>query len=393
MAGFRRTIQLLAGAVMLAGSAVLAAPSASSAAATGSGCIAHRPLYVEDSFEVQYSAGCSGHDEPELDPISTVPGSARNLTWTVILPRDGKFEVSSVGPTFWFGGTVSDPNSLFGQAFVELQFYPDAVVRECTPNGGFTLAHVPNAYTACSPVWSLRSTGTKGVFHEPAAFNGMLTRSGTREPLVMHAGDTVTVHFHDTAAHDGWHETVADLTTHQSGTIVLNSRRAGGPLEPAFNTQRIGNSLAWGAVHGAPNSFVWEIGHTSPFTHPAAQFCIPGQQGCYSYDAPAWRGFTPLRILGVRFGSGGSARHWGVVSDFGGKAEILGRTNSSHCSGYGGPFCIYPWFATTAGGGWHYGVDYPDTVADFGRADQFPQTTRCGGPFGPNTTYCSNVVK
>jgi hypothetical protein len=34
------------------------------------GCVAHRAAYVEDVFEVHYSSGCSGHDEPELMPLS-----------------------------------------------------------------------------------------------------------------------------------------------------------------------------------------------------------------------------------------------------------------------------------------------------------------------------------
>jgi hypothetical protein len=381
-------------AVVVAGAGVGLAPAAGAVAATGGGCLAHRPIYIEDVFEPHYSAGCSGHDEPELDPISSQAGSARDLTWTIILPTDGAFPVSAVGPTFWFGGTVTDPNSLFGQAFLELQFYPDALLRECTPNGGFIVAHAPNTYTACSPVWSLRQTGQKGVFHEPAAFNAMLVRNGTKDPLVMHAGDKVTIRFHDTAARDGWHETVTDLTTGQSGTIVLNSRKAGGPIEPAFDRQVVGNALGWGSVYDTPNSFVWEIGHTSPFTHPGSAFCIPGQPGCYSYDGPAWAGFRPLQILGVTFGDGSSAQHWAVVSDYGGKAEVLGVTNNSDCPGYGGPFCIYPWFTTTASGTWHYGIDYPDTAADYGQADQFPQTTQCPGPlFGANSTYCDNVVQ
>src|SRR5438128_1045348 len=102
----------------------------------GSGCIAHRPKYVEDSVEIEYTSGCSGHDEPELDPVSSAAGSARDLTWTVVLPSDGAHNVADTGPTFWFGGTVTDPYSLFGQAFVELQFYPDAIVTNCTPGGG-----------------------------------------------------------------------------------------------------------------------------------------------------------------------------------------------------------------------------------------------------------------
>jgi hypothetical protein len=81
----------------------------------GGGCIAHRPAYVEGLFESHYTAGCSGHDEPELNPVSAVPGSAKDITWTAVLPSNGSFfPVDAVGPTFWFGGTVNDPNSLFG---------------------------------------------------------------------------------------------------------------------------------------------------------------------------------------------------------------------------------------------------------------------------------------
>src|SRR5262245_48129295 len=102
--------------------------SSASSGTLGSGCIAHHPNYIEDRFEVQYSSGCSGHDEPELDPVSNARHSAQDLTWRFVLPSDGSFDVSATGPTFWFGGTVNDPNSLFGQAFLEVQFYPDAIV-------------------------------------------------------------------------------------------------------------------------------------------------------------------------------------------------------------------------------------------------------------------------
>jgi hypothetical protein len=360
---------------------------AAPALADGSGCIAHHPRYAEGTFEVRYDSGCSGHDEPELFPVSSAPGSGRDLTWTVVLPTDASFPVSATGPTFWFGGTVTDPRSLLGQAFVELQFYPDALVTNCTPQGGFVVKSAPNTYTACSPVWKVTQTGTHGVFHETAAFNAMLTDSSSpKNPLVMSAGDTITIHWFTTAAQDGYHVTVTDVTTGGSGTIVLNSK-SDGPLMPAYDTQAIGNSLAWGLVNDAPNSFVWEIGHTSPFSTPPSAFCLPGQVGCDSYDASAWAGTSPIQIKSVTFGDGSSAKKWAVVSDFGGKAEV-----NQSCNVYGGPFCIYPWF-TLGTTGYHYGVDFPGTLKDFGQANQFSQTTECGGPFGPNSTYCSTILK
>jgi hypothetical protein len=356
--------------------------AATAAYADGSGCIAHRPRYVENVLEIEYTSGCSGHDEPELVPISDHSGSAKELTWTFILPKGGSFSVSATGPTFWFGGPVTDPNSFGGQAFVELQFYPDGIVTNCTPGGGFVLKHMPDAYSVCSPVWKVTQQGTKAKFHETAAFNAMLTDSNNpKNPLVMYAGDKVTVHWYTTQAQDGWHVTVTDVTTGGTGTIILNSPQDG-PLMPVFDTQVLGNSLVWGLVYDAPASFVWEIGHTSPFTNPASAYCNPGDVGCYSYDAPAWAGTTPIQILDVTFGDGSGPQHWAVVSDFGGKAEI-----NQHCSTYGGPYCIYPWF-TLGTGGFHYGVDYPDNANDFNKADQFTQTTDC-----PGKTYCATVIQ
>lgn len=360
----------------------------------GGGCIGKHPAYVEGVFEPRYSAGCSGHDEPELNPLSNLPGSAKNVTWSFVLPANGaRFPVDAVGPTFWFGGPVTDPNSLFGQAFQELQFYPNALVHNCTPNGGFVVSYQAGDYTVCSPVWSIHTTGQKPVYHEPAAFNAMLTREGSKAPLVMHAGDVIDVHYFVTAAKDGWHIRVDDRTTGEGGLIVLNSTKDG-PLMPPFSRSKIGNSLGWGIVHDAPIAFVWEIGHTSPFTHPASAFCWPGNPTCYSYDAPAWADQSPpIHITNVTFADGSHPKAWAVVSDYGGKAEITDPSETgSTCSGYGGPFCIYPWFTKNTDGSFSYGVDYPTTARDYGKADQFAQTLQCGGPFGPDSTYCARVI-
>ena len=90
---------------------------------------------------------------------SRTKGSAKNLTWTIVLPSDGA-ELSSLLLS-GSGGTVNDPGSLFDQAFQELQFYPDTVVTECTPAGTSYGSAVPNAFTACSPVWQVvKRTGS-----------------------------------------------------------------------------------------------------------------------------------------------------------------------------------------------------------------------------------------
>ena len=353
--------------------------SSSSSQAT---CIAHHP----QDF-VWYTAGCTGHDEPEIDPLSNAPGSARDLTWTIVLPTDGSVQVDSVGPTFWIGGTVTDPHSLFGQAFLELQFYPNSITTGCTSRGGFNVTFSVNAYTVCSPVWEVSPTGHS----ESAAFNAMLTDSATGGPLVMHAGDTITDHQFVTPAADGMHITVSDLNTGHSGTIVLNSK-IDGPLMPAFDTQKNGNALGWGLVNDAPNSLVWEIGHTGNYTKPAGQFCLPGEttkNPCFSYDVPTWLKFQPLQIKSVTFSDGSIAQHYQVVSDFGGNAEI-----NANCGAAGGPFCTYPFYAfNSTDNAFTYGGDYPGTSSDFTGANQFQQTKNCTSPADSSIAqYCSTQI-
>jgi len=51
----------------------------------------------------------------------------------------------------------------------------------------------------------LTTTGTPGNFHEPAAFNAMLSTPGSTSAMVMHAGDTVKIHWFTTAAQDAYH--------------------------------------------------------------------------------------------------------------------------------------------------------------------------------------------
>jgi len=346
-------------------------------------CIGHHP-----GPDIWYNASCTGHDEPEIDPLSNRAGSARDLTWTIVLPTNGGVQVDSVGPTFWIGGTVTDPNSRYGQAFLELQFYPNSIVNNCGSGGGYNVRYSANQFTVCSPVWRVSKTGNS----ESAAFNAMLTDGATGGPLVMNAGDTITDHQYVTAAADGMHITVSDLTTGHAGTIILDAKGGDGPLMPAFNTQQLGNALSWGIVNDAPNSLVWEIGHTGNFTQPAGQFCLPGsatKPPCFSYDVPTWLQFSPLRILGVTFGDGSTAKSWSVVSDFGGKAEV---NNYCGAANYGGPFCTYPWYAKN-GSAFTYGGDYPGTTNDFGQADQFQQTRGCTSPLGGFAQYCSTVIQ
>jgi hypothetical protein len=368
----------------IAGAAALALLPATASATPQSLCIGHHPQPY-----VWYTHSCTGHDEPELDPISNAPGSAQNLTWTFVLPSNGAVPVDAVGPTFWIGGTVTDPHSLDNQAFLELQFYPNSITKGCAAGGGYNVVVASGDYTVCSPVWEVSKHGNS----ESAAFNAMLTDSQDGGPLIMHAGDTITDHQYVTAAKDGMHITVTDQNTGHSGTIVLNSQ-VDGPLMPAFDVQKTGNALDWGLVHDTPNAFVWEIGHTGNFTTPAGQLCNPGDStkpACYSYNIPTWLQFSPLQIKSVTFGpSQTSTNGWAVVSDLGGEAEVNASCGAAN---YGTPFCSYPWYAyNSAHNAFTYGGDYPGTTHDYNQGAQFATTEQCLNADGDDPQYCSTPI-
>jgi hypothetical protein len=384
-----------------AGSAGLNASTAASASANPgavtAACLAHIPggLSAADSdWSDYYAPGCTGHDEPELDPVSSAPGSAQNVTWRVQLPADGAVPVSSDGPTFWFGGTVKDsnPHKIGQEGFLELQFYPDSFTKNCFSNGGFSLVHEPNVYTACSPVWTLKKQGKQ--IAEPAAFNGMLTDASGKAPFVMHALDVVDVHIWAPSSGSAYQEQLTDETSGQTSRVLVLISPEDGPLTPEYSTQDIGNALDWGGVYDTPMAFVWEIGHSDQYGDHPGQFCLPGQTFCGSFNSANWSGITPIRIFSATFGDGSQQQEWAAVTDTGGIAEVLGNSfvGPTDCSAYGGPFCIYPWYSKATDGAINFGVDYPDTASDYGQAAEFDQNTDCPALiFGP--TYCDTPLK
>jgi hypothetical protein len=397
----RSTLRQLAMIAVAAGFLALAGPASAAGSVSGvvganvTACLAHPVGGANPDYYDYYTNNCTGHDEPELDPVSSAPHSALDVTWHVALPAGGSASVASVGPTFWFGGTVADsnPHKIGGQGFLELQIYPDSLVKRCTPGGGFTVHHQPGTYTACSPVWTL--SGKPDNIKEPAAFNGMLSNPSGTGPLVMHGRDLIDIHIWAPSMQSAYREQIIDKTTGEtSGVLVLNSPKDG-PLTPAFDTNEIGNALDWGGVWDTPMAFVYEIGHSDLYGDHPGEFCIPGQTFCGSFNQDNWAGQQPLRIFDVTFGDGSHPQHWAAVSDTGGKAEVLGNSfvGPTTCTGYGGPFCIYPWYSWD-GQAFNYGVNYPNTVDNFGKANQFAQKAKCpeDGVFaGP--TYCATILR
>jgi hypothetical protein len=381
---------------------LLAVPAASYAGAHRGVSGAHvaaclaRPFDTGDAdWQDYYTKNCTGHDEPELDPVSSAPGSARDITWHVALPAGATYPVSSVGPTFWFGGTVHDSNpaKIGSEGFLELQIYPDSFTKACRPTGGFNVVHQPGVYTACSPVWTIAEK--RGNIIEPAAFNGMIANSAGTGPLIMHGRDIVDIHIWAPSMSEAYREQITDESSGETSSVLVLDSPTDGPLTPQFDTNEIGNALDWGLVWDTPMSFVYEIGHSDMYGDHPNEFCVPGQAFCGSFNAADWAGQQPLRIFDATFGDGSHPEHWAAVSDTGGKAEVLGRSwvGPTDCPDYGGPFCIYPWFSWD-GEAWNYGVNYPNTVDNYGRAGQFAKRLTCpeDGVFeGP--TYCDTILR
>ena len=318
---------------------VAAAPRALAAGRGQSLCIAHHPQgFVADT------ASCTGHDEPEIDPLSNAPGSAQDLTWTVVLPTDQagttagqEGQVDSVGPTFWIGGTVTDPNSLFGEAFLELQFYPNSIVTNCSAGGGY------NVTFRRTPTRRARRSGNLETGNsESAAFNAELVDNSTGGPLLMHAGR----HDHRSPVRDSGQGRDAHHR-HRPHDRPLGDDRLGqqgrrAPAAAGVQRAEARQRASRGLVNDAPNSLVWEIGHTGNYTTPAGQYCIPGAQRsrpATRSSNPSWLRFKPLQIKGVTFGNGSTAELVGGRDVTGGEAEVLGElvVGPTGCSGYGGP--------------------------------------------------------
>ena len=385
-----------AAVVLTVGASTGVAAVGSARAGTSTACFAHVVGPPDPEFYEHYTPGCTGHDEPELDPVSSAPHSAWNVTWRIALPAGATYPVTSVGPAFWFGGTVNDsnPDKIGGQGFLELQFYPDSFTRRCTSDGGFVTAHQPGVYTACSPVWTIAENKSGNII-EPAAFNGMLMNSTGTGPFVMHGRDILDVHIWAPTMNKSYREQVTDITTHEHSSVLILDSPTDGPLTPAFDKNEIGNALDWGIVWDTPMSFVYEIGHSDIYGDHPGEFCVPGQTFCGSFNAANWAGQQPLRIFDVTFGGGSHPQNWAVVSDTGGQAEVLGQSwvGPTDCSGYGGPYCIYPWF-TWDGAAFNYGVKYPNTVDNLGGVKQFARQLRCpeDGVF-PGPTYCATLIR
>ena len=205
-------------------------PAAASSATPQSLCIGHHP----QDF-VWYTASCTGHDEPEIDPLSTAAGSAQNLTWTLVLPSNGAVPVD-VGRPRRSGSAAPSPrpDSLDNQAFLRAPVLPQQSRPRAAPGGGCNVTRrgLRRLHGRARRSWEVSQAPASPSRRR--SMHDALTDSQSGGPLIMKAGDTITDHQYITSAADGMHITVTDLNSGHSGTIVLNSH-VDGPLMPDFS--------------------------------------------------------------------------------------------------------------------------------------------------------------
>ena len=355
-----------------------------------------------------YQPNCYGHDEPAIDPISSVPGSGQDVTWTMKLPSStASRSLLDLGPTFWVGATLSDSSSLANSVFSELQFYPDSTLLPQTGNDintactykGFNVKHKTGTWSICDFTWGLYNT-PQG-FAETGAYVSVVDKStNPNAPLYLHSGDRIKVHiFNSGDVNNDAEQVITDLTTGQSGSLIMDSNAttgAGsaanpgvgdGPLTLPYSTNTTSNAMPWGVVLGTPFAFSWEIGHSNFYTYPNQGECVPGQWNCYSYDTSkhGWGATSPLQIQSVTFNIAGSPvapTSWATNDSQGGIAEDVQWCGSYNTAGT--DKCNFPWYTYhPASHAILFGTTSPGTPAKYtyGRSPaQYATTATCPGP-------------
>jgi hypothetical protein len=307
------------------------------------------------------------------------------------------------------GATLSDPSSLADSVFSELQFYPDSslapqtgtdINTACT-SAGFNVNEDPGTWSICDFSWALyQDPSAPGSYFElPAYVSVVDLTSNANQPLYLHSGDRIRVHIFDSGdANNDAEQVITDLTTGQSGVLIMNSNSvtgAGslvnpttgdGPLTLPYSTNTTNNAMPWGVVDGTPFAFSWEIGHSNFYQYTQAE-CVPGQWDCYSYDTASdgWGAVSPLAIDSVTFGVHNhqvAPQSWATNDSQGGAAE-----DSLWCGSYntsGTNMCTFPWYTYNVRA--HailFGTTYAGTPTQFtyGEAPaEYAQSETCAGP-------------
>jgi len=325
-----------------------------------------------------YPDDCYGHDEPGLSAYSSLPGSGGNVSWSFTLPtdRDATHNQSDLYGTFWFGMVLSDAHSALGEAFLELQFYPDhSWFSATTVNGNWIgLARVVQA--------DLTTGYLDDAYVSPLLIGGTPGRY-----LNMHEGDSIEVNLTGWAGNPlGEGLVVRDRSSGVEADHHLYNSSGGYPLNPSYSTNSIPDALEWTNTGAPAVSFAFEVGHGQhpPFPENSSfRGCTPGPPPptpqnpsvpCPSYDPSSWANDTasPLRLSPPVFWNAterATAAEVEILGPVGGPAGIDPMSNDSCRGREGSAYCAYPWFSYSCSDrAFEFGAtNYPETSVDFGK--------------------------
>ncbi|MCI4340043.1 MAG: PKD domain-containing protein [Thermoplasmata archaeon] len=329
-----------------------------------------------------YPDECYGHDEPGFSAFSNLPGSGGNVSWTFTLPtdRDATHNQSDLYGTFWFGMVLSDPGSALGQAFLELQFYPDHIWTSATTVNGKWIgaARVVQA--------DLQDGYLDDAYVSPLLIGGI---SG--QYLTMNQGDSIAVNLSGWIGNPlGESVVVADRTLGVEADHRLYNQTGHYPLNPSYSTNSYPDALEWTDTGAPAVSFSFETGHSANSAYPEnSSFggCSPGPPPstarnpavpCPSYDASNWANDTgtPLRVSAPVFWNGSTratAAEIDIVNPVGGE-PLMDTASNGTCAGRdGSAFCTYPWYSYACSfRAFEFGAtNYPETSVDFGKYNQY----------------------
>jgi hypothetical protein len=241
-------------------------------------CADPRSLY--DGYPTRFSDNGHyvGHDEPSIRFLSSIAGSADNITWNETLPTDPSalptvatpgsdvthwFELSAAP---WFGMSLCDTRSYpqaackpesdknapknpptynvngGGSAFLELQFYPPGMAplvdsescdnsHWCAAMAIFSLECTLGFHSCnnnCIEPFNFALIQTDGTPTGPPGPQtaDLATFTPNAHTLLMNPGDSLTVHIFDAALPGGGHALegmISDLTTDQSGFMQASA--------------------------------------------------------------------------------------------------------------------------------------------------------------------------
>lgn len=320
------------------------------------------------------------HDQPSLNPFSSLPGSGGNVTWNVTLPieRNASLNQSNLYNAVWFGMVLADPSAYDGQCFLEVQLYPDT-------NGNY----LPQAgvWSGFAVGWQINLTSDV----EDSCFAAPLRSGHSDAPFQMNQGNTFTVRMLGWIGSPfGENVTITDDNTGVSSPLTLTTP-TGYPLDPAYLANNLDDALLWSSGGNLPISFSFGTGYSSTGpTNNSFGGCNAGvppptslnpSTPCASYDPQNWADdtlqpwlFGPTKFftktalqtaVQVGFDSSTGGINWVNPLSLG---SCQGRDGSAYCS--------YPWYSydRTLDAIQFGATDYFGTTYDFGQYLQYDST-------------------